>query len=100
MCLRDLVQRQNGTKCPGTKVEKEAALTRHYGYWITISFQGFVHSWLIWLGRRWKRRHHSEIVALLRMPRRARAMQDWAGMARVEQDSAYTRDELSAMSDA
>ena len=49
-CLRDFVRRQKGTERPGAKVEKEAALARHYGYWITIGFQGFVHSWLVWPG--------------------------------------------------
>jgi len=76
-CLRDLVQRQKGTKYPGTKVEKEPALTRHYGYGITIGFQGFVHSWfvvgleVIGLARK------SRCFAMLRMPRRPGAMQEW-----------------------
>jgi hypothetical protein len=101
--LRDFVQRQKGTERTGAKVEKEAALARHYGDWITIGFQGFVHSWLlvglemIGLARK------SRCLAQLRMPRRGGAMQDWrqsgrigkAGLAKVKQGSAYTRDELS-----
>lgn len=50
--LRDFVQWQEGTERSGTKVEKEAALARHFGHWITIGFQGFVHSWLVWAGDR------------------------------------------------
>lgn len=42
-----VIRGEKCAECPGTKVEKEAALTRHYGYWKTIGFQGFVHSWLV-----------------------------------------------------
>jgi len=49
-CLRDFIQGQKGTERAGTKVEKEAALARHESYWITIGFQGFVHTWLVWMG--------------------------------------------------
>lgn len=46
----NLIQRQKGAERPGTKIEKESALARHYGHWITIGFQGFVHWRLVWLG--------------------------------------------------
>ena len=52
--MGDFVQRQKGTERPGTKIEKETALARHCGYWITIGFQGCGHSWLVWRGKkRW-----------------------------------------------
>lgn len=82
-CLRDLVQRQKGTEPPGTKVEKEPALTRHYGYGITIGFQGFVHSWLVGLGRRWIRWHGFENYRLVKD---ATAGRGDAGMETIERD--------------
>ena len=51
-CLRDFVQRQKSTECSGTKIEKEAGLARHHGYWITVGFQGFGHFFLVGIGRR------------------------------------------------
>ena len=48
---RDLIQRQKGTECSGAKVHEEPALTRHYGYGITVCGRQFVHLRLFWLGR-------------------------------------------------
>lgn len=45
--LLEVIRGEKCAECPGTKVEEEPALAGHYGYWITISFQGFVHSWLV-----------------------------------------------------
>jgi hypothetical protein len=79
-CLRDFVQRKKGAECPGAKIDKEAGLARHYGYWITVGFQGSIALFSLGLvsGRRLAR--NLDFVLLLRMPRRSTAMQEWAGL--------------------
>jgi hypothetical protein len=106
--LRDFVQRQEGAKCSGAKIEKKAGLARHFGYWITVGFQGFGHFFLVGIDGRSSGLREVWILFSLKD---ATAERGDAGMGRIahpnctkcaglKHGSAYTRDELSAMSNA
>ena len=81
--LLEVIRGEKCAECPGTKVEEEPALAGHYGYWITISFQGFVHSWLVGLGGRRIRWHGFENYRLVKDATAARGD---AGMETIERD--------------